>query len=112
MKCYYDLYLSDTLQGKRGELIKKIENKEFMFNKYMIVMTKNEKNHLEFFDSVLLSQNIVNMDELFLIGIAEGRMEAAELVRKITEEVYTSTGETDIRGYLNLKQKDFEERRF
>lgn len=111
MKYYFDMYIDEELKGKIGEILHKIENNQVQLNKYVIVLSKNEKNHLEFYDVALLRQNIYEKDSLFLVGIGEGYSGSLKLIEKITQEVLNESGGTDIRGYLLRKQKDFEERR-
>ena len=101
MKYYFNLYWSEELVGKE---------KEIQLNKYLVVLTENDVNHLEFFDSVLLKQNLFKWNDLFVVGIAEGYTGALELVEKITQDVYDITKGTDIRQYLLVTQKEFEER--
>lgn len=110
MKYYHNLYLSEELQQKKEEIIDKLENNKNQLNKYLIVITKNAANHLEFFDSILMKQNVFEQSELFVVGVAEGYPGALEVVEKITQEVYDNTKGTDIRQYLLDRQREFEER--
>lgn len=110
MKYYYNLYISDELETKKDEIISKLENGRIQINKYLIVLTQNEKNHLEFYDSVMLQQEIFSKQDLFLIGIAEGYPGALKLVEKITQDTYRETGNANIRNYILKKQAEFEER--
>ena len=110
MKYYHALYMSDELVQKKAEIIEKIEKDKWQMEKYLIVLAKNEKNHLEYFHSVLLLQKSIAKDYLFVIGIANGELGAMELIEKITQEVYDETKGTDIRGFILQKQKEYEER--
>ena len=110
MKYYHALYMSDELVQKKAEIIEKIEKDKWQMEKYLIVLAKNEKNHLEYFHSVLLLQKSIVKDDLFVIGIANGELGAMELIEKITQEVYDETKGTDIRGFILQKQKEYEER--
>lgn len=110
MKYYHALYMSEELVSKKAEILNKFENDKWQMEKYLIVLAKNENNHLEFFNSVLLIQKSIVKDHLFVIGIANGELGAMELIEKITQEVYDETGGTDIRNYILQKQKEFEER--
>ena len=102
--------MSDELVQKKAEIIEKIEKDKWQMGKYLIILAKNEKNHLEYFHSVLLLQKSIAKDDLFVIGIANGELGAMELIEKITQEVYDETKGTDIRGYILQKQKEYEER--
>ena len=106
MKYYHDLYLSKSLVRKKEEIINKLENNQWQLSKFLLVLSKNEKNQLEFFDSVLLTQQLMPKEDLFVVGIADSYIGAVEMVQQITEEVYTNTGETDIRSYLLSKESD------
>ena len=109
MKYYHALYMSEELISKKAEILDKFENDKWQIEKYLIVLAKNEKNHLEFFISVLLIQKSIVKDDLFVVGIANGELGAMDLIEKITQEVYDETGGTDIRNYILQKQKEFEE---
>ena len=109
MKYYHELYMSEELISKKAEIIEKIQNDKWQMEKYLIVLAKNENNHLEFFNSVLLIQRSIVKDDLFVIGIANGELGAMELIEKITQQVYDETGGTDIRQYILHRQKEFEE---
>ena len=110
MKYYHALYMSEELIRKKTEIIEKIENDKWQMETYLIVLAKNEMNHLEYFHSVLLLQKSVSKDDLLIVGIANGEQGAMELIEKITQEVYDETKGADIRGYILQKQKEYEER--
>ena len=59
MKYYYNLYTSESLREKKLQILSRINRGEFVINKYLIVLTQNEKNHLEFYDSAFVSQKVV-----------------------------------------------------
>ena len=109
MKYYHALYMGEKLIRKKAEIIEKIENDKWQLDTYLIVLAKNEKNHLEYFHSVLLLQKSFFKDDLFVVGIASGEAGAMELIEKITQQVYDETKGTDIRGYILQKQKEYEE---
>ena len=106
MKYYHDLYLSKSLLSKKETIIEKLENNQWQLSKYLLVLAQNENNHLEFFDSVLLTQNLMPKEDLFVVGIADSYLGAVDMVQKITEEVYASTGNTNIRSYLLSKESN------
>ena len=106
MKYYHDLYLSKSLLSKKETIIEKLESNQWQLSKYLLVLAQNEKNHLEFFDSVLLTQNLMPKEDLFVVGIADSYVGAVDMVQKITEEVYASTGNTNIRSYLLSKESN------
>lgn len=111
MKFYYNLYVSDELKGKEQEIIYKLKRDQVQLNKYIIVFARNAKNHLEFYDSVLLLQKCWEKENLFVVGIADGYDGALHLIENIVNEVYEVTGDVQIRTYLSKQQRKFEERK-
>jgi len=110
MKYYHNLYTDDALLFQKRLILDDFKKGKYRFNLYLIVLTKNERNHLEFYDSVLLKQKVFSEEDLFIVGIADGYSGALEVVEKITTEVYKRTSSTDIRKYILNSQKEFEER--
>ena len=108
MKYYHAIYVEEKLLSKKMEILRKIENDEYQFEMYLISLTKNEKNHLEIFHSVLLNQKAISKEGLFIVGIARGYQAVLELVEKITQEVYDETEGVDISNYILRKQQEYE----
>jgi len=44
----------------------------------------------------------INLDKIYVVGLAKGREEALYLVRDIIDEVYSNTKGFDIAGYLHF----------
>ena len=65
----------------------------------VIILPRYPKKQLEFFDAVLLHQKRFQGD-LSLVGLASGYMEALDVVRRITEEVYQETKDADIKAFF------------
>ena len=72
MKYYYALYMDEYAKKRQADIIKKIKNDKRQMNIYLITLTKNEKNHMEIFHSVLLMQKAVAKEDLFVVGMANG----------------------------------------
>jgi len=111
IKCYCNLYVSELLQRQKNQIIKNLMERKSQPGITLITLANNECNHLEYFSSVLLKQSFYDQKEIFLVGIAAGDLDAAELVREITQEVLDQTGGTEIRTYILDHQKKFEEGR-
>ena len=109
MKYYFSLYVDEQIKEKKTKIINKIENDKWQLETYLIALTKNEANHLEIFHSLLLAGNMVEKEDVFIVGISSGYAKALELVEKITQEVYDKTNGTDIRNYILNKQREYEE---
>lgn len=111
MKFYENLYIGESLEQKKDKIIAKLKEGKVQLNCYVIALTENPKNQLEFFDSILLMQRNYKKRELFIVGLAGGYDEALELTKKMTEDTYQKNKDGNIRSYLLEKQKEFEESR-
>lgn len=96
------------------ELYHSASIKQVKWTKYQIVHGKKSKgyycialagcpgNLLDIYESKFLRTTKLNLDDLYVIGIAKSKAEAYEVVREIIEDVYTHTKGFDIRQYLNI----------
>lgn len=107
MEFYCDLYVSECWHKKKAKIIKKLIKNRIQPQVYVIALAQGEQNQLEFFSSILLKQHVFEHAELFIVGIADGYDEALDLTKKITGEIYSKTGDTDLRKYILGRQKDF-----
>ena len=110
MKLYYNLYANDSIRKDKLKILSQIDDGKFVLNKYLLILSKNEKNHLEFFDSAYVSQKMLEKEDIFVVGLADSYGGAVSLVEKIVNEVLTVTGGTNIRGYLLNQQMEYEKR--
>lgn len=109
MKYYYDLYFSESLQRKKKQIVKKLENNQFQLNRYVIVLSEKEDEYLEIYNSTVLMQNAYDTKEMFAVGITDCYEEALDFVMKLTQQVYEETESADIRTYIRERQHQFEE---
>ncbi len=106
MRYYRYLYLSGSLEKKKEKIIRKLEEKRFQLNIYVITLAGNEKNHLEIYQSNLFLQPDFPYEDFFVVGIAGGYEDAVELVEEIAKEVYNETKGADIRSYILKKEQE------
>lgn len=111
IRCYCDLYVSDSLEEKKNKVLKNLMDHKLQPSVYILTLSQGEQNHLEFFSALLLKQHVFDHAELFVVGIADSYDDAVDLVEEITREVLAETGGTNIRGYLTARQKEFEKGR-
>ena len=106
MKWYKKLYLGENAEKSRYKVFGRIKTNKFSFNTYLIVLPSNKENLLDIISANMLLQPYFkkkeNRDHLYVLGIADGKDEALEVVRTIIDEVYTNTGSFNISGYLHF----------
>jgi len=105
MRYYKYLYLADGIR-KKDKIIRKLEEKKLQMNIYVITLARNEKNHLEIYNSMVLRQPDFPYDDFFVVGIAKGYEDAVEMVEEIVQEVYNKTKGADIRSYILEREQE------
>lgn len=111
IKCYCDLYVSDSMKDKQNKVLKNLMERRFSYPFYILTLSGGEQNHLEFFSSVLIQQHYYDDTDLFVVGLAGDYTSAEYLTAEIVQDVLDKTGETDIRSYILERQRQFEESR-
>ena len=104
MKWYKNLYMGETATDTKHKILRNVVKRRFSNNEYLITISANPDNLLDILPAEVLLQKHYkdNTDKLYIVGIANGKEEALEVVRQIIDEVYTNTGEFDIPGYLKF----------
>lgn len=99
MNWYPKLYLSKTA-AKKKMLIQKIESGKPPMHTYLITLAPGMENQLEIIPAWELKFWHSGRAVPPVIGIGCSRMEAFELVRRITEDVYRKTKGAGLRAYF------------
>ena len=105
MKWFEDLYIGYNLLDKKNQVIKKIKKGKPMFNKYVITLPQNDYDTLELYPSNVLIQKWYMNSDLGVVGIAEGKEEALDMMTLIIMECYERTGGCKVKDFI-LEQMD------
>jgi hypothetical protein len=105
MKWYRDLYVGDSITDRKNKIKWKITHNAGLVNVYVITFAANEQNLLDIIPTWVLMQKHFPRDEVKIIGIARGYMEALEVVRRIIDETYQNTGGVDVWSYLKEERR-------
>ena len=105
MKWFADLYIGYNLLDKKNQVIKKIKKGKPMFNKYVITLPQNDYDTLELYPSNVLIQKWYMNSDMVVVGIAEGKEEALDMMTLIIMECYERTGGCKVKDFI-LEQMD------
>jgi hypothetical protein len=98
MKWHEHLYVSEKASRESLKRFGRMKNK-FDFPAYMITLPSNPENLLD-----ILSCQEINATpyyrDILVIGIANGKKDALELVRDIIWDTYSHTGGFEIQRYM------------
>lgn len=105
MKYYSNLYVSEGLEKKKDKVIARLERRKIQPDLHVILLPECDHNQLEIVNAVYLLPGYPREDRM-VVGIAKGFDEAAELIEKISREVYDATGDLKIRDYIQAKEQE------
>ena len=106
MKWYKNLYLGETIAPKARQIVNKIKKKKLTLDVFVIALASNPQNQLDVIPTWELLQPGYPTEEIGIIGIAQGKKEALELVTTIVDEVYQNTGDVKITEYLRNQWRE------
>ena len=100
MRWYRNLYLGDNAKKAKYKVFGRIRKGRFTSDTFLITLPSSEENLLDITSANFLLQPYfkkkINLDKIYVVGLAKGREEALYLVRDIIDEVYHNTGGFDI----------------
>ncbi|MBS6196731.1 MAG: hypothetical protein KH828_14320 [Clostridiales bacterium] len=106
LKWYKNLYIGDNAKKKAPKIVWKVKHKKVQLDIYLVTLACNPENLLEIIAANQLLQNSLRLRCPMIVGIAVGYGEALELVQQIVTETCREQGDTDVRRYLEYRQKD------
>ena len=106
MKWYKNLYLGEEIAPKARKIINKIKKNKPTIDVYVIALASNPKNQLDIIPSWELLQKGYPTDCVRVIGLAQGKKEALQLVTSLVDEVYQKTGDVKILEYLQNEWRE------
>ncbi|MCB7303820.1 hypothetical protein NE683_06925 [Bariatricus massiliensis] len=104
MRFYKYLYVSDSMVKRKKKTVKHLRSGKYPIGTYIIVLIEEGPNQLEFYNTALLKQKLLDDRRQFVVGLASGYDDAVYLVEEIVRDVFENTGDADIRAYI-MKQE-------
>lgn len=106
MKWYKNLYLGEGIAPNARQIINRIKKNKPTFDVYVITLGLSVDKQLEIVPSFELLQKGYPAKELRVIGLAQGKKEALELVTSIVDEAYQKTGDVNVLEYLKSEWRE------
>ena len=96
------LFLSEKVNKKDIDKIKNnIDKGKLSTSLYCITFASNPKNLLDIFSSRHFAYPYYKKQKFHILGLAESKEKAYELVIEIIKEVYENTGDFKVRDYFS-----------
>ena len=106
MKWYRDLYLGPNAALNIESIRKKALDGKWMMSVYYITLSRTNGNLFDIFHNSMLHQKLFAKNQcLNIVGVAEGKGEAMELLQQIIKDIYKETGSFDVDLYF--PEEDF-----
>ncbi|NMB44376.1 MAG: hypothetical protein GX995_09645 [Clostridiales bacterium] len=96
------LFLSEKFKTRDLSKIKSnINEGKLTRNVYCITFASNPKNLFDIYNAKEFIQPFYKKQDLHILGLAENKNKAYELVKDMLEEVYERTGDFKVREYFS-----------
>ena len=100
MKICKKLYFGELAEKQNKELLRSVKRKKWEFGIYVITLSETEDNLLEIYETIWFEQKYYKKQKMTIVGVAIGKDEAVSLVQRIIDDVYTKTGDFNVREYF------------
>ena len=104
MEWYNHLYVGKKAKRRRYAIIQGIRDGVFDPLSYVITPPQNGNNILDIYPAAMLHLPPYKDQDMLILGIAADYWEALEVVRRIVDEMYQSTGGFDLKALLEERQ--------
>jgi hypothetical protein len=94
------LYIGEKMKKKKKKVMASINNSEATYGVYCIAFASHPSNLFDIMDANELLFPHYRRSEVQIVGLANGKEEAIEMVQDMLMEVYHKTGEFDVRTYF------------
>lgn len=94
-----NLFVGPLAKKKQYKLMRRINQKK-LSKAYVLTFPSNPENILDIYSYLQLKQKYYDDKDIYIIGLACGKMEAYELAKDIIWEVYKSTGNFRVKDYF------------
>ena len=95
-----NIYTTENTAAKKRGIMKKAMRGQSLAGIYFVSLSSNGKDLFDVFNASQLLQDAYVWKDPYIVGIAEDRGAAFELVRVIVDDIYRKTGGFDVEGYF------------
>lgn len=96
------LFLSENINNKKLKKIRdKIDKNKLTRNIYLITFASNKNNLFDIYDAKELNFPYYKRQKIHILGLAESKEKAYELVIDMIEKIYNETGDFKVRDYFS-----------
>lgn len=100
MRISNHLQLGKKAAPHRDSILWRMKKGTYQKDVFVMTLAANPQNLLEVYPATAVIQPYFLKSDLLVVGLAEGKGEADELLRATIEKIYGETGGLDVRSYF------------
>lgn len=104
MEWFRRLYAGKLIESRKEDIVRDIDSGKMPPGVYLLVLSGNPNNLLEFFSVSELQYSYVRDHIPLIVGIAFGQDEALVLTERIVSDVYRARGDVNVRAWVREMQ--------
>ena len=93
-------YMGDKAAGHTAQILRAVERGTYIPKLYLITFARNEREQLDIVHAKYLLRPAVRNTLPPICGVAIGRKEAFEVVRRMVSDCYQATGSVALQSFL------------
>ncbi len=102
---YQHLYLGTSVERKARRLRWKINTGRGTLDLYVITIASNPANQFDIISTMQLQKKSIRKHCPMIVGLARGRFEAMDVVRRIFDDAWKATHDPNARAWILEKHK-------
>lgn len=107
MRFMKHLYVGENAERVKTRILRSIHRKKPQTDAYVIVPALNPADQLDILHANFLLQPLYQRQEdLVILGIAESKREAVNLILRITDDCLQDSGSPDLKAYLSRRVRE------
>ena len=99
-----NLYTTEKTNKHLSRIMRKTRHQKIQPGIWFLTIASNENDLLDFFHSAHYMQPLFQNLNPDIVGVAESEDAAKDLVVKIAEDMYQTTGAFDVRSYFRFQE--------
>ncbi len=101
VKWYHSLYISEHAHKHEKQIRRQLNSGHASFRQYIITLASNGTDMLDIISGLFLPDSLIRRGLPMVVGIADTKKEAVELVIRMTEDCLEKQGNPDLRAFFS-----------
>ena len=95
------LYLDDDIKDRMDEIEEAVRENRILPDIYYVALSSNQNEQLDIFSGFMFYMERKHREDLVIVGLAQGKDAAYELVQQMAADTYAQTGSCNLRAIFD-----------